>query len=359
MGLCLVATPCSLFAAQLFMKQSRIQLRTIHRWEQSSGLELMGANAPFSFFGEDGYTEASFLPEDACGGLAYRVLGPERDQPSIPLDHLCPETDGEELNFLLISDTQALHGAHRKVAGFLGDLMKRKPYALIINGGDLVNRSTEHQWQLYHDISSSYASTTPLVPILGNHEFYQDPSARYYEEVYGFSAQPDYFSFLLKGVVFVILDSNFKRRDDAYLAAQLTWLEQTLAEHAHRHLIIVGYHHPAYSSGMSTLAMPYESRYIRQNWLPLFRRFGVDLIVNGHDHIYERLQYEGLQAVIAGAAGGYLGLPGIRSQYSQVRRLGKRTVTAIQIHGLDLALLTYDAYTGKVIDTYTYQGDVR
>jgi hypothetical protein len=69
--------------------------------------------------------------------------------------------------------------------------------------------------------------------------------------------------------------------------AQTKWLEETLAAAAQDpriDWIIVQMHQDALSSSNGNGS----DRGIRETWLPLFDRYGVDLVLCGHDHDYER-----------------------------------------------------------------------
>jgi len=70
--------------------------------------------------------------------------------------------------------------------------------------------------------------------------------------------------------------------------AQTRWLEETLAAASKDHSIdwiIVQMHQDAMSSSRSGNG---SDKGIREAWLPLFDRYGVDLVLCGHDHDYER-----------------------------------------------------------------------
>jgi len=70
--------------------------------------------------------------------------------------------------------------------------------------------------------------------------------------------------------------------------AQKHWLEQELERTRNDNAIdwiVVCMHQTAVSTGAGTGGADLG---IRQNWLPLFDRFGVDLVVCGHEHHYER-----------------------------------------------------------------------
>ena len=70
--------------------------------------------------------------------------------------------------------------------------------------------------------------------------------------------------------------------------AQTRWLERTLEAGSRDHSvdwIIVQMHQDALSSSKNGNG---SDKGIRETWLPLFDRYGVDLVLCGHDHDYER-----------------------------------------------------------------------
>jgi 3',5'-cyclic AMP phosphodiesterase CpdA len=104
-------------------------------------------------------------------------------------------------------------------------------------------------------------------------------------------------------VLFVMLDNNdvcYQVDTGTYLSTgdnqlltgysggeQLRWLEQTLREASFDNSvdwIVVVMHQPA----MSNCDADGSDLGIRQNWMPLFYKYGVDFVLAGHDHDYER-----------------------------------------------------------------------
>ncbi len=68
---------------------------------------------------------------------------------------------------------------------------------------------------------------------------------------------------------------------------QTRWLERRLGEPRARHdfdFIVVFFHHCAFST---TNAHASEGG-VRDAWVPLFEKHQVDLVINGHNHVYER-----------------------------------------------------------------------
>ena len=90
-----------------------------------------------------------------------------------------------------------------------------------------------------------------------------------------------YFSFDHGDAHFVILDSNVPGD-----STQRAWLEADLAATT-RKWKFAFLHHTPYScaNGIASLG---SNATVRSNWNPLFEYYGVDVVFDGHDHIYER-----------------------------------------------------------------------
>ena len=95
-------------------------------------------------------------------------------------------------------------------------------------------------------------------------------------------------------VLLVGLDSN-----EADNIAQLGWLERTLATTDARWKV-VALHHPPYSAGYQG-----SSGDARRAFVPLFERHGVQLVLSGHEHDYQRSAViNGVTYIVSGAAAG-------------------------------------------------------
>jgi 3',5'-cyclic AMP phosphodiesterase CpdA len=111
----------------------------------------------------------------------------------------------------------------------------------------------------------------PFYPSLGNHDDVTDNGAPFralFGDAHG--------SFDWGSAHFVTLDSN------DVSAEQTAWLQKDLAASRARFKVVY-FHHPAYSSGPHG-----DSAEVKANWVPLFDQYKVDLVLAGHDHVYER-----------------------------------------------------------------------
>ncbi len=102
------------------------------------------------------------------------------------------------------------------------------------------------------------------------------------------SGTEHYYSFDLGMVHFICLDSMTASR--ATNGAMALWLQADLAVTTNRWLVAF-WHHPPYSKGSHDSDSESQLIEMRQNFLPLLEAGGVDLVLSGHSHAYERSQF--------------------------------------------------------------------
>src|SRR2546425_5664596 len=94
-----------------------------------------------------------------------------------------------------------------------------------------------------------------------------------------------YYSFNYANIHFVCLDSIDSNRSPS--GAMLTWLKADLAANT-RQWLIAFWHYPPYSKGSHDSDPDTTSTQMRQYVLPILDDYGVDLVLSGHSHSYER-----------------------------------------------------------------------
>lgn len=117
-------------------------------------------------------------------------------------------------------------------------------------------------------------------PVPGNHE-YDAAGARPYFDYFGASAGPDglgFYSFNLGAWHIVALNSNI---GVSGTSSQAAWLRSDLAAHTAR-CTLAYWHHPLFSSGGYG-----DSTHVRDLW-QILHAAGADVVLNGHEHFYER-----------------------------------------------------------------------
>lgn len=123
---------------------------------------------------------------------------------------------------------------------------------------------------------------------LGNHD---EPAQRFYQ--YFNMDGKEYYRFTKGNAAFYSLNSNYLDKK------QLQWLESELAKDASEWKICF-FHHPPYSSG----GKHGSDKQLREVVEPIFVKYGVNLVLTGHDHFYERIKpQKGIYYFVSGAGG--------------------------------------------------------
>ena len=198
----------------------------------------------------------------------------------------------------------ALHTRAAGTAELVGAYLARDPAARVLLLGDVVypDGSARDFAQCYHPTWGRFKERT--LPSPGNHE-YRTPGARGYFDYFGAAAGPGYYSLTLGGWRLISLDSNIQ---GAAMTAQLEWLRAEPAAHPAR-CTLAYWHHPLYSSGGHG-----SMTRMRAAW-DLLHDAGVELVLSGHDHDYERFAPQdgqgrrhaaGMRQFVVGTGGAFL-----------------------------------------------------
>ena len=182
--------------------------------------------------------------------------------------------------------------------------------ALLLLGDNAYSFGTDAEYQsnFFNHYKDSFLKKFPTYPTPGNHDYNNDTFDRqndhnipYYDiftmpahgEAGGVpSGTESYYSFDYGNVHFLSLDS-YGREDQATrlydtLGKQVQWLKADLAANTNKGWVVAYWHHPPYSQGSRNSETDPEMTAIRENFIRILERLGVDLILCGHSHVYER-----------------------------------------------------------------------
>ncbi len=171
------------------------------------------------------------------------------------------------------------------------------PPDIILHAGDIAyNDGTDLEFTTNHfAMYQNILRHTPSWPTLGNHEAVSAPSAGvgpYYEAHVlptGSSGTEAYYSFDYANVHFIVLDSMTSDRGTG--DAMLAWLASDLGATS-QDWVIALFHHPPYTKGSHDSDNVEDSggrlTDMRENALPILEAGGVNLVLAGHSHGYER-----------------------------------------------------------------------
>jgi hypothetical protein len=158
---------------------------------------------------------------------------------------------------------------------------------------------TDSQYQAaFFDMYPSLLRQSPVWPALGNHDARSADSTLqtgpYYDvftlpthaEAGGVASGTEaYYSFDYGNIHFIVLDSYDSDRSPS--GPMLTWLRADLAA-TQRSWVVAYWHHPPYTKGSHDSDTETQLIEMRTNVLPILEAAGVDLVLSGHSHSYER-----------------------------------------------------------------------
>lgn len=220
----------------------------------------------------------------------YKVVSDSYESETYTFTTLYPSQD--PLRFVVYGDDRGewdnwLNASH------VARAIETEHPSFLLNTGDLVDNGYNASDWIHFFQASSYLHNSTLYSVLGNHERYS-PLYRLYFPLPHFTL---WYSFTNGPVHFIGLDSNTR---NAYRPIQLFWLLDDLRTN-HQPFTIVFFHHPLYSSGEHG-----NATFLRKIWEPIFKRYHVDIVFNGHDHDYERSIVNGITYIVTGGGGAPL-----------------------------------------------------
>jgi len=275
------------------------------------------------------YADSETEPEST--GTRVQWEDPRSGYPSVDSPRGARPT-GDRL--YLVDQTEG-YAANLKV------IRERKP-DLVVIAGDIVETGGEQRdWNEFWRHNRELASQIPIVAVLGNHEYYGGPHDGQYQETSSQRAVDKYLTYFRNpsnqavqarergryfrldyGPVALLavdgcngLPHKSTRDSNHHLGSllrpqgdfnpgslQYAWLERQLRQaQCSQKFTVVVFHHCPYSSGVHALPPGNEPGQDPQSGLPLqvltplFTRYGVDVLLTGHDEMMERSEVPGLE----------------------------------------------------------------
>ncbi len=195
-------------------------------------------------------------------------------------------------SFLYVGDTQNF--ILELWSRLIREGYKKAPEAsFIIHAGDLVNNAhREQEWQEWFDAGGWIHATLPAFPIPGNHEYRPLNEVEQANRVRSLSAQwksqftlPQNGPEGLEETVYY-MDYQDTRiiglNSNEQYEKQTEWLEDILSKTTQKWKVVT-FHHPLFSASQGR-----DNPKLRALWKPLFDKYKVDLVLQGHDHSYAR-----------------------------------------------------------------------
>ena len=194
---------------------------------------------------------------------------------------------GDAQNYLLAHWSRVIRMAYQKAPNA----------SFAIHAGDLVSKAHhDNEWAQWFKAGGFIHSQWTAIPVVGNHDMRWVPIGkernRDAENTLSMQWRPQFTLPVEKGLVsklhesvytvdyqdirIIVLNSNY------YLEPQTKYIEKQLKNCTAKWKIITC-HHSVFSPAKGR-----DFKFARDHWKPLLDKYGVDLVLNGHDHTYAR-----------------------------------------------------------------------
>ena len=185
--------------------------------------------------------------------------------------------------------------------------------AWILLGDNAYNDGTDAEFQakFFNIYKDSLLKKYPLYTSPGNHDYHDaDLTAEYARNTHqtayyqNFTMPVDgeaggvashsqaFYSFDIGNIHFLSLDSYGKEAGMYHLydveGPQVEWVKKDLAANKNKGWVVAFWHHPPYTMGSHNSDKESELVLIREKFIKVLEEAGVDLVLCGHSHGYER-----------------------------------------------------------------------
>ncbi|MDQ5844530.1 MAG: metallophosphoesterase [Acidobacteriota bacterium] len=201
-----------------------------------------------------------------------------------------PSKEGS-VRFVLIGDTGTGTEKQQQLADLLLRSRQSFPYEFVLLVGDNLyggEKPADYKNKFEDVYRPIIDQKVKFYAALGNHD---EPAQRFYEH-FNMDGK-EYYRFTKGNVAFYALNSNYMDKK------QVDWMNSELAKDTSEWKIAF-FHHPPYSSG----GKHGSDTQLREVVEPIFLKYGVNVVMAGHEHFYERLKpQKGIFYFISGAGG--------------------------------------------------------
>jgi chitodextrinase len=293
-------------------------------------------------------TQQTIIPVTFSNGVTTTPVNTNTFQPTVGLP-----ANGSPFVVVAAGDGASGETNAVNVSNLIGSLNPN----LLLYLGDVYEKGSPLEFFNWYGGQTNNFETYKAItnPTIGNHEYSNSSTAagyfNYWDNI------PNYYSFNAGGWHFISLNSNTSRIGVNTASAQYLWLQQDLAANAQT-CTIVYYHHPLFNIG------PEGSTSLMSDIWSLMAQSGVEMVINGHDHTYQRWvplngsgqpSANGITEFVAGASGH--GLQTIKTSDTRVAYSTDVSPTAFGALKLTLntngASFQYVNTSGTVLDSGT------
>ncbi|MDR2963985.1 MAG: fibronectin type III domain-containing protein [Bacteroidales bacterium] len=234
---------------------------------------------------------------------SYRVGG-ANDVWSDTYTFTTAKNSKDAFSFIYVTDTQSntdeMFEVSRKTLAAAQENVVDAKFLLIT--GDLVETSgannSEWEWEQWFETMKASWQTLPIVSVQGNHD--TSPNANWFNHFHtntSFNAAQTeaaaktamdgtVYSFVYGDALFMILNWEDYGKGEPYFAAVEAWMQAQIAANSDVKWRIAAFHKNMFT-GSKSHQSDADGKRVRERMAPVFQELGIDLALEGHDHVYE------------------------------------------------------------------------
>ena len=217
--------------------------------------------------------------------------------------HTAPTATATTVKLFAYGDTRSYPANQEKVVTRMRAAYAKVPafQTICLHAGDWVASDDEENWNSEWFVKTNpqmhaFQAEVPIVGARGNHEdkgYKGKIYKKYFPEPYNTGGF--YWSFDYGPVHVAVVDqySTYTTGSDQY-----NWLDRDLAASTKPWKLVV-LHEPGWSSGGGHG----DNTIVQTDLQPLFKKYGVQLVIGGHNHYYARGVVDGVQHLTLGGGG--------------------------------------------------------
>ncbi len=296
-----------------------------------------------------------YVMTDLEPGAAYTYAVHENNRTHTGQFRAAPTSETQSVEFIALGDSRTYTDEFNRLADQIcSPSAGAMPPDLIIHTGDFTTYGAYHSYwdreyfSRYHPALRRLQASTPIQPVAGNHETTAPLFNQFFPLPYIDEGLGRYYAFDYGPIHFTVLDQYNAFTTDS---AQLEWLEQDLAQTDRPWKILV-LHHPGWGAGTHP-----NHPVVQSHVQPLCERFGVQLVLGGHNHNYSRAMVRGVTHVVTGGAGAPKYIPD-QSYPFIIRALAVTHFCRVRVSGQQMSVQAIDL-SGHVIESVRVPFEVR
>lgn len=232
------------------------------------------------------------------------------------------------------------------------EFQARTPDLVLFSGDAVTFGQVQTEWEEFFTMAEPLFAEVPVVSVHGNH----DLNAINFYSQFAMPGDEENFSFDYGHAHIVVVNDTPAQPEDLTSTIP-AFLQADLTAHAGARWKIVNHHRPTYSASTSHGS----DLELRAEWVPIFDQHRVDLVLNGHDHDYERSKpmrgdqvqasaADGTTYLVSGGAGAEL--YGAGTDYWTHVSASLHSAATIRVRREMMVVDAFDE-TGAAVDAFT------